>query len=87
MGIASLLATGTEIVYALGMGDSVVAISHGCDYPPSAQSKPRISRPRFDPTGRGSGEIDRLVRETRARSGSAYEVNAERWLPGRQEST
>jgi len=75
MRIASLLATGTEIVYALGMGDSVVAISHECDYPPSAQSKPRISRPRFDLTGRGSGEIDQLVRETMERYGSVYEVN------------
>jgi iron complex transport system substrate-binding protein len=76
MRIASLLATGTEIVYALGMGESVVAISHECDYPPNAQSKPRISRPRFDPAGRDSGEIDRLVRETMVRYGSVYEVDA-----------
>lgn len=77
MRIASLLATGTEIVYALGLGDSLVGISHECDYPPEVHSKPRISRPRFDPTGRDSGEIDRSVRETMERYGSVYEVDAD----------
>ncbi len=78
MRVASLLATGTEIVYALGMGTALVAISHECDYPPEARTKPRLSRPRFDPTGRSSGEIDRLVRDTMRRDGSVYEVDTAR---------
>ena len=32
--IASLLASSTEILYALGLGDRVVAVSHECDFPP-----------------------------------------------------
>jgi iron complex transport system substrate-binding protein len=78
MRIASLLASATEIVYALGLGDALVAISHECDYPPDAMRHPRVSRPRFDPTDLSSAEIDTAVRETMARHGSVYELDAER---------
>lgn len=72
MRIVSLLASATEAVYALGLGDHLVGISHECDYPPEALHKPRVSRPRFDPTGLSSGEIDAALRETMRRHGSVY---------------
>ena len=50
MRIVSLLASATEIAYALGLGDRLVGISHECDYPPEALDRPRLSRARFDPT-------------------------------------
>ena len=78
MRIASLLASATEIVYALNLGDALGAISHECDYPPEALRHPRVSRPRFDPTGLSSAEIDAAVRDTMARHGSVYELDAER---------
>ncbi len=78
MRIASLLASATEIVYALGLGDALVAISHECDYPPEALGKPRVSRPRFDPAGLSSGEIDAAVRDAMARHGSVYVLDEER---------
>jgi len=78
MRIASLLASATEIVYALGLDGALVAISHECDYPPEALRHPRVSRPRFDPTGLSSAEIDAAVRDTMARYGSVYELDAER---------
>jgi iron complex transport system substrate-binding protein len=77
MRIVSLLASGTEIAFALGRGDAVVGISHECDYPPEALDRPRVSRPRFDPTGRSSAEIDAAVREARATQGGVYELDAE----------
>ncbi len=77
MRIASLLASATEIVYELGLGDRLVAISHECDYPPEALTKPRLSRPRFDPQGLSSGAIDAAVRESMALHGSVYEVDAD----------
>lgn len=40
MRIVSLLPSATEIVYALGLQDSLVGITHECDYPPDALSKP-----------------------------------------------
>jgi iron complex transport system substrate-binding protein len=76
--IASLLASGTEIVCALGLRDRLVAISHECDYPPEVLDLPRLSRPRFDPSGMTSGAIDRAVREAMAEHGSVYQIDAQR---------
>jgi iron complex transport system substrate-binding protein len=70
--IASLLASATETVWALGLGDDLVAISHECDYPPEALDRPRVSRPRFDPSGLSSGAIDAAVRDAMARHGTVY---------------
>jgi iron complex transport system substrate-binding protein len=78
MRIASLLASATEIVCALGLGDALVAISHECDYPPEALGKPRVSRPRFDPAGLSSGAIDAAVRDAMARHGAVYALDEER---------
>jgi iron complex transport system substrate-binding protein len=75
MKIASLLASGTEIACALGLGDDIVGISHECDYPPEVLDRPRISRPRFDPAGLGSAELDAAVREAMATSGSVYSID------------
>jgi len=62
MRIASLLASGTELVCALGHGASLVARSHECDKPPWVTSLPALSRATFDVSG-SSHEIDRLVNE------------------------
>jgi len=43
MRILSLLPSATEIVYALGLGDSLVGVSHECDYPPEVKTKPVVS--------------------------------------------
>jgi iron complex transport system substrate-binding protein len=73
--IASFLASGTEIAVALGLQESIVAISHECDWPPDVLDRPRLSRPRFDPAGMSSGEIDAALREAMARHGSVYVVD------------
>src|SRR6185436_15229461 len=76
MRIASLLASATEIVYELGLQDQLVAISHECDFPSDALSRPRLSHPRFDPSGLSSAAIDAAVRESMQRFGSVYEIDA-----------
>ncbi len=73
--IVSLLASGTEIVDALGLSDRLVGISHECDHPPHVLDRPRVSRPRFDPAGLSSGEIDRAVRSAMLEHGSVYEID------------
>ena len=73
--IVSLLASGTEIVDALGLGECLVGISHECDHPPHLLDRPRASRPRFDPEGLTSGEIDAAVREAMIEHGSVYEID------------
>jgi iron complex transport system substrate-binding protein len=60
MRIVSLLASGTEIVCALGAGEQLVGRSHECDNPPWVRSLPQCSEPAFDVTV-SSREIDREV--------------------------
>jgi iron complex transport system substrate-binding protein len=74
----SLLASATEIVCALGLEDRLVGISHECDHPPEVLDRPRVSRPRFDPAGLDSGEIDAAVRRSMREHGSVYQLDAER---------
>lgn len=81
--IVSLLASATEIVYALGLGDRLVGISHECDYPPEALAKPRLSRPRFDPAGLSSGAIDAEVRRAMQEHGTVYVVDTQRLATAR----
>jgi iron complex transport system substrate-binding protein len=76
MRICSLLPSATEMVYALGLGDCVVGVTHECDFPPEAAQKPSLVRPRVDPTA-APAEVDRLVSEIIARGESIYAVDAE----------
>ncbi|MFB3739179.1 MAG: cobalamin-binding protein [Candidatus Velamenicoccus archaeovorus] len=64
MRIVSLLPSATEIVYALGLGDQLEAVTDECDHPPEAQGKPVVSRSAL-PQGRplSSREIDQAVRD------------------------
>src|ERR687888_553177 len=63
MKVVSLLPSATEIVYALGLGDSLVGVTDECDYPPDAVTKPAVSRSAL-PQGRplSAREIDEAVR-------------------------
>lgn len=60
--IISLLPSATEIICALGLADRLLAVTHECDYPASALTKPHITRSLL-PTNLSSGEIDAAVRE------------------------
>jgi iron complex transport system substrate-binding protein len=42
--IVSLLPAATEIAAALGLIDSVVGVSHECDFPEEANTRPRVAR-------------------------------------------
>ena len=75
MRICSFLPSATEIVYALGLGDSLLGVSHECDYPPEARTKPRVVRSKFDPASHSSREIDRLVADLVSRAERIYEVD------------
>ncbi len=74
MKICSLLPSATEIVCALGLGDSLAGVSHECDYPPEVRGKPVLIHPRVDATA-SPGEIDRQVRGLVARGESLYAVD------------
>ena len=77
MKIWSLLPSATEMLFALGLDDEVTGVTHECDYPPDANSKPRVTFSHIDST-RSSGEIDRQVTE-RFRAGlEIYGIDQER---------
>ena len=61
MRIVSLLPSATEIVYALGLGDELVGVTHECDYPPEAADKPVVTRSVHDLASASSRDIHRLV--------------------------
>jgi iron complex transport system substrate-binding protein len=74
--IVSLLASGTEIVCALGAGDRLVGRSHECDNPGWVKSLPPCSEPAFD-ISVSSREIDREVNR-RIRAGEPlYRIHTE----------
>ncbi len=76
MRICSLLPSSTEILFALGLEDDVLGVTHECDYPPEARNKRVVVRSRLPQTA-SSAEIDRLVREFTDRGESIYRVDAE----------
>jgi iron complex transport system substrate-binding protein len=77
MRIASLVPSATEMLFELGLGGSVVAVTHECDWPPEAASLPRLTSS-VVPEGLTAPEIDRVVRETVARGAPLYELDRER---------
>jgi iron complex transport system substrate-binding protein len=72
MRIASLLPSATEIAFALGLGDEVVAVSHECDYPPEASNRPVLTKSAFHHKIHRSLEVDREVEK---RGGDIYEID------------
>ena len=77
MRICSLLPSATEIVYALGLGDDLVGVSHACDYPDSVATKPVVSRSVRQTTDLSSQEIDAIVQQARANSNPLYWIDGE----------
>lgn len=65
----------TEMLFALGVGDQVVAVTHECDHPASVEDLPRVTRDVIGP-GLAPGEIDRAVRELTEAGRSIYELDA-----------
>jgi len=76
MRIVSLLSSATEILFAIGAGEDVVAISHECDYPPQATKLPRATRSLVD-SSRPSQEIDEQVKRLMEAGEPLYEIDRE----------
>src|SRR5271155_4251407 len=60
MRIVSLLPSATEIVYALGLEEDLVGVTHECDWPPAARDKRSVSFSALPPAAEPA-EVDRLV--------------------------
>src|SRR5207237_6562686 len=61
-------------LYSLGLGDQIVAVTHECDYPAEAASKPKITEDLISHTRMSSREIDHAVAANVGRHGSIYRL-------------
>lgn len=77
MRICSFLPSATEIVYALGLEENLVGVTHECDWPPEAKGKPRVVGSLIKPEDLTSSEIDRVVSENYRAGKSMYIVDRE----------
>ena len=77
MRIVSLVPSATEMLFALGVGDEVVAVTHECDFPPEALELPQVTRDVIGP-GLPPDEIDRAVRELTREGRAIYELDEQR---------
>lgn len=74
MRIVSLLPGATEIICSLGLADSLVGVSHECDYPAQVAALPKVTTSLI-PEAASSGEIDALVREKLKTTKALYSLN------------
>jgi len=74
MRIVSLLPSATEIICSLGFADSLVGVSHECDYPAEVLELPKVTTSLI-PEAASSREIDALVREKLKTSKALYALN------------
>ncbi len=74
MRIASLVPSATEMLFALGVGDRVAAVTHECDHPPGVESLPHLTRSVI-PADLDAAEIDGAVRERTGRGEALYELD------------
>ena len=72
--IVSLLPSATEILCALGLRESLVGVSHECDFPQDVVGLPIVTAPKLDPTG-SSGNIHREVSNLTGQGLSVYEID------------
>jgi iron complex transport system substrate-binding protein len=77
MRIASLVPSSTEMLFALGLGEQVVGVTHECDYPPAASELPHLTATVL-PGGLTAGEIDLAVKEVVGEGRALYTLDEER---------
>jgi len=74
MRIVSLVPHATELLFALGLGPQVVAVTHECDFPREALELPRVTSDVLAP-GLSAGEIDAAVRERTLEGEAIYALD------------
>jgi iron complex transport system substrate-binding protein len=73
--IYSFIPSATEMVYALGLGDQLCGVTHECDYPPEARTKPVAIRSLIDSTSLSQREIDDKVVESMNHGHGLYSID------------
>ena len=79
MKICSLLPSGTEILYSLGLADQIVGVTDLCDYPPEVKEKPVVCRSRIDVDSMTSQQVEAMMRRILEAGESPYELDGD-WI-------
>jgi iron complex transport system substrate-binding protein len=77
MRIASLVPSATEMLFALDLGESVVGVTHECDFPPAAGQLPHLTATVL-PDGLAAGEIDAAVKQVVGEGRALYSLDEQR---------
>jgi iron complex transport system substrate-binding protein len=77
MRIASLVPSATEMLFALGLGEEVVGVTHECDHPSAAAKLPHLTATVM-PEGLSAGEIDAAVKEIVGEGRALYSLDEAR---------
>ena len=75
MRIVSLLPSATEILFAIGAGDDIVAVTHECDFPEKVRALPAITSSVFDHDGTSCADIDRHIKQALHQGSSIYRLD------------
>src|SRR5919107_3106534 len=65
------------MLFALGLGESVVGVTHECDFPPQASELTQLTATVLPP-GLTAGEIDAAVKEVIGEGRALYTLDEER---------
>lgn len=77
MRIVSLLPSATETLFALGLGKSLVAVTHECDYPLEARALPTVTRSTLRLEDEDSAGIEDAVSAAAMQGASLYAVDTD----------
>jgi len=72
------LPSATEILFAIGAGDRVVGVTHECDFPAAARTRPALTSSLLPDDAGSAGAIDRHVRASVHAGSSLYALDAAR---------
>jgi iron complex transport system substrate-binding protein len=75
MRIVSLVPSATQMLFALGLGDAVVGVTHECDHPAAARVLPKVTRDRLEP-GLTAAQVDAQIKQRTLAGESIYDLDA-----------
>ena len=78
--IVTFLPSATELIYNLGADDRLFGVTHECNYPSDAKTKPRVISSVFDPALMSSKQIDDKICQLMTDGKEIYNLNKENLL-------
>ena len=78
--IVTFLPSATELIYSLGADDKLFGVTHECNYPSDAKTKPRVINSVFDPASMSSKQIDDKICQLMTNGKEIYNLNKENLL-------